>query len=62
MLQNLESNVRMGSRVFEQDHILVLGWCENQRDEEVMWKVLSQVWHSLGLGFKCPSSGSLCET
>lgn len=42
-VQNLEDNVRTGSAVFEEDHFLVLGWCNNQRDEEVIWKILSQV-------------------
>eukprot|EP00891_Asterochloris_glomerata_P004631 jgi/Astpho2/4631/Aster-x0209 len=43
VLQVLEDNVKRGSRVFETGHILVLGYGENQRDEEVIWKVLSQV-------------------
>ena len=51
-LQNLENKVQTGSTVFEKNHVLVLGWCENQRDEEVIWKILSQVWtHLANFGF-----------
>ena len=38
-----EARVRTGGAVYEEGHTLVLGWCENQRDEETMWKLLSQV-------------------
>ena len=40
-----EARVRTGGAVYEEGHTLVLGWCENQRDEETMWKLLSQVTH-----------------
>ena len=42
VLEVLEGNVRRGSSIYEKDHVLVLGWCDNRRDEEVMWKILSQ--------------------
>lgn len=53
-LQTYERNVRTGSAVLESNHILVLGWCKNQRDEEVIWKLLSQVpsFRSSFLGYK----------
>ena len=35
----------IGSPVFEKGHVVILGWLENQRDEEVLWKLLSQVRH-----------------
>ncbi|KAK9810370.1 hypothetical protein WJX72_009592 [[Myrmecia] bisecta] len=43
VLEVVESNVKRGSRVYEKDHVLVLGWCNNQQDLEVVWKVLAQV-------------------
>lgn len=43
VLQILDTNVRQGSTVYEKDHLLVLGWLANRKDEEVVWKVLSQV-------------------
>ena len=43
VLEVLESNVKRGSKVYETGHVLVLGWVDNRRDEEVMWKILSQV-------------------
>ena len=39
----LQANVQRGSRVYERGHLLVLAWAEAQRDQEVIWKVLSQV-------------------
>lgn len=45
VLEVLERNVRQGSNVYETGHILVLGWVDNRSDEEVMWKILSQVPH-----------------
>ena len=47
VLEVYESRVRTGGPVYEEGHTLVLGWCENQRDEETMWKLLSQVGPSL---------------
>ncbi len=40
--ETIEQNVRQGSRVYEQGHVLVLGWCNSQRDLEVVWKILEQ--------------------
>ena len=45
VLEVLERRVSIGSPVYERGHIVVLGWLENQRDEEVLWKLLSQVGH-----------------
>lgn len=39
----LQANVQRGSRVYERGHLLVLAWAEAQRDQEVIWKILSQV-------------------
>ena len=41
--QVLQANVQRGSRVYERGHLLVLAWAEAQRDQEVIWKILSQV-------------------
>lgn len=49
VLQVIESNVKRGSSVYEQDHILVLAWADNRKDLEVVWKVLSQVC----LAYRC---------
>ncbi|KAK9800761.1 hypothetical protein WJX73_008207 [Symbiochloris irregularis] len=43
VLEVLEDRVKKGSAVYEKGHVLVLGWASNRRDEEVMWKILSQV-------------------
>ena len=43
VLEVLERRVSIGSPVYESDHIVILGWLDNQRDEEVLWKLLSQV-------------------
>lgn len=43
VLEVLETRVSIGSAVYESDHIVILGWLDNQRDEEVLWKLLSQV-------------------
>lgn len=43
VLQVLDTNVRQGGRVFEDGHLLVLSLAENQRDQEVIFKILSQV-------------------
>ena len=43
VLQVLDANVRQGGTVFEDGHILVLSLADNQRDQEVIWKILSQV-------------------
>ncbi|DBA72591.1 TPA: hypothetical protein ACH3X2_010343 [Trebouxia sp. C0005] len=43
VLEVLKNNVQRGSQVYEEGHILVLGFCDNQRDEELIWKILSQV-------------------
>eukprot|EP00884_Botryococcus_braunii_P022121 jgi/Botrbrau1/8593/Bobra.0380s0014.1 len=42
VLQVLEENVQRGSRVFETGHILVLGWCDTQRDLEMVQKIVQQ--------------------
>ena len=47
VLEVYEARVRTGGAVYEEGHTLVLGWCENQRDEETMWKLLSQVTSDL---------------
>ncbi len=38
-----EENVRRGSPVYEEGHVLVLAWCCGQRDFEVLTKLLYQV-------------------
>ena len=43
VLQVLDTNVRQGGPVYEEGHILVLSLADNQRDQEVIWKILSQV-------------------
>lgn len=43
VVQVLQANVQRGSRVYEREHLLVLAWAEAQRDQEVIWKILSQV-------------------
>ena len=35
--------MQRGSRVYERGHLLVLAWADAQRDQEVIWKILSQV-------------------
>ena len=50
VLQILDANVKQGSAVHEQGHVLVLGWVSNRKDEEVIWKILSQV------GLQCSST------
>jgi hypothetical protein len=47
VLEVLDRNVRKGSVVYESGHLLVLAWAENRRDEETVWKILTQVFHSL---------------
>ena len=42
-MQVLQANVQRGSRVYERGHLLVLAWADAQRDQEVIWKILSQV-------------------
>ncbi|KAK9845991.1 hypothetical protein WJX81_007900 [Elliptochloris bilobata] len=46
VLQVLDDNVKRGSRVFESNHVLILGWCDSQRDLEVVQKVVSQLCHA----------------
>ncbi len=43
VLEVLDSNVRRGSVVYETGHLLVLAWADNRRDEETVWKILTQV-------------------
>ncbi|KAK9818136.1 hypothetical protein WJX72_007697 [[Myrmecia] bisecta] len=43
VLEVLEDNVKRGSKVYEKGHILVMGFCQNQRDLECVWKILSQM-------------------
>ncbi|KAG2488904.1 hypothetical protein HYH03_012534 [Edaphochlamys debaryana] len=38
-----EGNVRQGSAVYEEGHVLVLAWCKGQRDFEVLTKLLYQL-------------------
>ena len=70
VLEVLEDRVKKGSSVYEKGHFLVLGWVNNRRDEEVMFKILSQVWRPLvPATARCrpscpagpPSSGSLAH-
>lgn len=42
VLAILDANVKEGSAVHEKGHVLVLGWVVNRKDEEVIWKILSQ--------------------
>eukprot|EP00884_Botryococcus_braunii_P018197 jgi/Botrbrau1/5060/Bobra.37_1s0025.1 len=42
VLEVLDRNVRKGSFVYENGHLLVLAWAENRRDEETVWKILTQ--------------------
>ena len=60
VLEVLEDNVKRGSDVYEKGHILVLGWVDNRRDEEVMWKILSQVHFPNGPGTSTPNLQGLC--
>ena len=48
VLQILDANVKEGSAVHEEGHVLVLGWVANRKDEEVIWKILSQARFHLG--------------
>jgi len=49
----LQANVQRGSRVYERGHLLVLAWADAQRDQEVIWKILSQ---ARGRGQPAPSA------
>ena len=51
--QVLQANVQRGSRVYERGHLLVLAWAEAQRDQEVIWKILSQVRLLCSRGLCC---------
>ena len=42
VLQVLDANVRQGGKVYETGHTLVLSLADSQRDQEVIWKILSQ--------------------
>jgi hypothetical protein len=46
-LEVLEGNVRVGSPVFECNHILLLAFCRSPRDKEMLLTVTRQVHHSL---------------
>ena len=50
VLEVLQRRVSIGSPVYERGHIVILGWLENQRDEEVLWKLLTQVWAGVSSG------------
>eukprot|EP00798_Chlamydomonas_sp_ICE-L_P003834 gene3834-13902_t len=43
VLEVIDSNVKRGSTVYENGHTLVLGWCNSQRDVELIWKLLEQL-------------------
>lgn len=43
VLEVLDSNVRQGSRVYEEGHMVVLTWCDSARDLSMVKKVLSQI-------------------
>ncbi|KAK9801967.1 hypothetical protein WJX73_003033 [Symbiochloris irregularis] len=43
VLEILQRRVSIGSPVYERGHIVILGWMENRRDEEVLWKLLTQL-------------------
>ncbi|KAK9803748.1 hypothetical protein WJX73_000566 [Symbiochloris irregularis] len=43
VLEVLQRRVSIGSPVYERGHVVILGWLENQRDEEVLWKLLTQL-------------------
>jgi hypothetical protein len=43
LLEVLDSNVRQGTQVFEEGHILVVAECKAGKDMETLWRVLSQV-------------------
>eukprot|EP01026_Neomeris_dumetosa_P011386 TRINITY_DN140928_c0_g1_i1.p2 TRINITY_DN140928_c0_g1~~TRINITY_DN140928_c0_g1_i1.p2 ORF type:complete len:119 (+),score=7.28 TRINITY_DN140928_c0_g1_i1:180-536(+) len=42
-MELLEKNVRQGSLVYEEGHLVILSWCTSPRDLEVIWKILRQV-------------------
>ncbi|KAK9866656.1 hypothetical protein WJX84_009216 [Apatococcus fuscideae] len=43
ILEVVERKVKRGSPIYEKDHVLVLGWGKNQLDQEMIWKLLSQL-------------------
>lgn len=53
VLEVLDRNVRKGSVVYEEGHLLVLAWAENRRDEETVWKILTQVGQPVFLHHAC---------
>ena len=59
VLQILDANVKEGSAVYEEGHVLVLGWVANRKDEEVIWKILSQARSHLG-ATRCPLASTRC--
>jgi hypothetical protein len=50
-LEILEGNVRVGSPVFEHNHILLLAFCRSPRDKEMLLTVTRQVSYSSLLFF-----------
>lgn len=61
-MQVLDANVRQGGPVYETGHILVLSLADNQRDQEVIWKILSQVSTLSTAAYLATTSGSeLCQ-
>ena len=60
VLEVLEDNVKRGSMVYETGHFLILSLADNQRDQEVIWKILSQVGSSFcAASFKASIRGLL---
>ncbi|KAK9843129.1 hypothetical protein WJX74_007389 [Apatococcus lobatus] len=43
ILEVVDNKVKRGSPIYEKDHVLVLGWGKNQIDQEMIWKLLSQL-------------------
>lgn len=43
VMDTLDANVKMGSKVYEHNHILLLGWCSSAQDVELIMKILQQL-------------------
>ena len=61
VLQVLDTNVRQGGPVYEDGHILVLSLADNQRDQEVIWKILSQVCRQTTTTLSATHGGALAR-
>ncbi|GAB4820155.1 hypothetical protein N2152v2_007201 [Parachlorella kessleri] len=48
VLEVLEGNVRKGSQVYEEGHIVVLSWCQSAYDLSQLTRILGQVCHANG--------------